>query len=180
MKNLKIVTTVGLLVLSFVVMANPKSDCETVFSQADKDLLIATKNRDLSGFISAIRQGADINVRDKKGKTALIHASEAGRADIVRQLIDRTQADPNIQDNKGRTALIHATKQGHKDVSSILLDSGADSTIQDNKGRTAKEYESMGEEKSKNRQQDYDEIDAVGDIIDGTVRTVGRLIDSIF
>ena len=175
-KILKTASFVGLFVLSFLVVAGSKTDCQKSFSKADKALLKATKNRDLSGFISAMQQGADINVGDKKGYTALIHASKEGRLDVIKQLIYRTDADPNVQDHKGQTALIHATKQGYKDVISFLLDNGADPTIQDNKGRTARSYMKSGKKKYENREPDYYEESDFFESIGGSV---GRIIDSI-
>lgn len=42
--------------------------------------------------------GADINVQDSDGSTALMCASEHGHADIVKLLLNQPTCDPNIAD----------------------------------------------------------------------------------
>jgi ankyrin repeat protein len=51
-----------------------------------------------------LAQGADINARDKQGRTALIHAAREGDSEMVKLLLEKG-ADPLIKDNNGDTAL---------------------------------------------------------------------------
>lgn len=68
---------------------------------------------------------ADINARDKDGKTPLIRAADAGHIEIATLLVNRG-ADANVPDNTGRTALSAAAQQGSLDLVSLLLDHKAD------------------------------------------------------
>ena len=60
-----------------------------------------------------IDAGANLNVRDRNGKTALMHAAHLGykpwSKEVVQHLIS-SGADLNIQDNEGITALAHAER----------------------------------------------------------------------
>src|SRR5450432_292964 len=51
--------------------------------------------------------GADVDVENSEGATALQYAAVRGREAIVQQLLDY-KADVNLQDEKGRTALHYA------------------------------------------------------------------------
>jgi len=54
-----------------------------------------------------IERGADVNIKNSKGMTALMIASRGGRTEIVRMLIERG-ADVNIKNSNGKTALMLA------------------------------------------------------------------------
>ena len=49
-----------------------------------------------------IKAGADLNVTDKNGKTALFYAQASGNDDIVNMLIENG-ADTSIKDIEGKT-----------------------------------------------------------------------------
>lgn len=83
-----------------------------------------------------VERGADINVRNSGGLTALMQASRQGDAELVSYLIDKG-ADINAIDNYGGTALSMAANNGHTEVVKRLLDKGAvDASI---KGQTAQQ-----------------------------------------
>ena len=83
-----------------------------------------------------LANGADPNVRDKKGQTALIQVGLHSKVEIARLLLTNG-VDPNIQDKHGRTALIEAAMWGRVDTVNILLTHRADRDIVDKQGRTA-------------------------------------------
>ena len=87
-----------------------------------------------------IYNGADVNIFDEDGKTALMCAAAAvGNETVVRLLIN-AGADVNIADNQGRTALIEAAstpRVENEPMVKALIDAGADVNIADNWGRTA-------------------------------------------
>nr|XP_015196274.1 PREDICTED: ankyrin repeat domain-containing protein 34A-like [Lepisosteus oculatus]XP_015196275.1 PREDICTED: ankyrin repeat domain-containing protein 34A-like [Lepisosteus oculatus]XP_015196276.1 PREDICTED: ankyrin repeat domain-containing protein 34A-like [Lepisosteus oculatus] len=68
----------------------------------------------------ALAKGADVNLRDEGGRTALSLASERGYLDVVKLLL-RHGADPGISDEQGRTALAYGVREGHKAVVRFLL-----------------------------------------------------------
>ena len=66
-------------------------------------------------------RGANVNIQNNYGQTALIVASRKGRIDIVESLLD-SGADPNIRNNDGGTALMIAEREGHDDIAELIYD----------------------------------------------------------
>ena len=96
-------------------------------------LITAVKNRNIEKVKLLIKEGADLNMQDKKGFTALIFASESGQEDAIKLLIE-AGADLNIQDKAGFTALTrwNGSSQSWEDpyvIIKLLLESGADPNI---------------------------------------------------
>lgn len=54
-----------------------------------------------------VTHGAQVNVRDEMGKTALVHAANRGDVEVVEALL-QAGADASIPDEKGTTALMYA------------------------------------------------------------------------
>jgi ankyrin repeat protein len=67
------------------------------------------------------RCGASVDAVDEDGYTALHVAAAAGRADVVRWLLD-SGADPSIQAFDGRTALHAAAAVGHLEACELICD----------------------------------------------------------
>lgn len=64
--------------------------------------------------------GADVELANSQGSTALALASSKGHCDAVRQLI-AAGASPGHSDTSGRCALVHAARAGHLNVVGYLL-----------------------------------------------------------
>ena len=85
--------------------------------------------------------GADIDVRNYKGKTALHYAAKAGFLKVIRLLIEKG-ATINALDNNGETALFEAIRSTIKDSEKqraaieALLVKGADPNFKNGKGQT--------------------------------------------
>ncbi|MBY0405996.1 MAG: ankyrin repeat domain-containing protein, partial [Cyanobacteria bacterium] len=79
---------------------------------------------------------ADLNSRDRFGKTALMWAAIQGQTEAIKVLV-KAGADLNAVDHLGKTALIWAATKGQTHALSTLLGSGADFTLKDVNGRTA-------------------------------------------
>ncbi|KAL0430484.1 UNVERIFIED_CONTAM: Potassium channel SKOR, partial [Sesamum radiatum] len=75
---------------------------------------------DLFQLKSLIRSGADPNMKDYDGRSALHLAASRGHEDIVLFLIQE-DADINVEDNFGNTPLLEAIKGRHDKVASLLL-----------------------------------------------------------
>jgi uncharacterized protein len=71
-----------------------------------------------------VKQSADLNMRDKQGRTALMMASRAGHYETAKALIDG-KADVNARSSSGETALEQAAMMGHRDIVALLVKSGA-------------------------------------------------------
>jgi ankyrin repeat protein len=70
------------------------------------------------------------NVADTTGKTALMYAAGASRAETVAVLL-KYNTDPNVQDSTGKTALHYAAEQLSKETIEALLAKGAHKDIKD-------------------------------------------------
>jgi ankyrin repeat protein len=81
-----------------------------------------------------IEKGADPNIRDSFGETALMYAAGSGKMDMVTALLEKG-ADPNIKNNNGWSALWYAVR--NKNMVTALLEKGADPNSRDNDGWTA-------------------------------------------
>jgi len=86
-----------------------------------------------------LQQGANPNLQDNKGQTALMAAMAAahqGHIKIVDSLLQKG-ADPNLISANGITTLMLAAQEGHTKVVESLLQRGADSNLKTDKGLTA-------------------------------------------
>lgn len=68
-----------------------------------------------------------IEVSDENGKGSLHSASEGGRVEVVRLLLERS-AEVEAQDDSGLTPLASASYEGHAETVRLLLDHGAELT----------------------------------------------------
>ena len=100
---------------------------------ADLHRLVAAG--DIDGLKKALDGGADPNIRDARGWTALMHAADKGYALLVPSLLE-VGADPNLRLADGATALFIAALHGHSEIVAALMEAGADPSIEGPKGRT--------------------------------------------
>lgn len=77
-----------------------------------------------STMAQLLRLGANVNSRDKQGRTALIEVSRKGDVSTARWLIMRG-ASVNAKDMYDGTALIYATQEGNREVVNLLIQNGA-------------------------------------------------------
>lgn len=64
--------------------------------------------------------GADTNLQDREGATALMFAAERGHTHIARLLLERSQCDLTLTDKRGQTALSIATQGSHTDTAALM------------------------------------------------------------
>lgn len=89
----------------------------------------AVHRGDVDRLKRLIREGADINRRDRYGQTALMIAAKNGRSCLVRFLVN-LGAELNHTAKYTLTALMLAVLNGHVDIVRILVRAGADLKIQ--------------------------------------------------
>ena len=84
------------------------------------------------------KNGANVNLHDEEGYTALILAtySEVQYPKVVEILLEHN-AKPDIQNNEGNTALIRAARMGHIDDVKSLCAAHADPTLSNLRKKTA-------------------------------------------
>lgn len=73
------------------------------------------------------------------GDTALMLATQLGRNDIARLLLDRG-ASVGKPDHAGQTPLMVAAMRGNVALTRILLERGADTAPKDSRGKSAADY----------------------------------------
>ena len=83
-----------------------------------------------------IGNGANVNLRDKDGRTALMYAVQKG-CDKAGELLLKNKANPNLQDKDGKTALMFAAEQGKLTSTEMLVKYEADITLTDKNGQNA-------------------------------------------
>jgi ankyrin repeat protein len=66
-----------------------------------------------------LKAGANVNLKNNYGGTALIHASNKGHDKVVNLLL-KAGADANLHDKSGWTARIYASDKGHTEVVELL------------------------------------------------------------
>jgi MSHA biogenesis protein MshM len=83
-----------------------------------------------------VKSGASVNLKNFKGRTALMVAAEGGHTDTVDLLLSNG-AKVNLKDKNGWTALMFAAYNNHLQTAYVLMDWGANPQLKNNAGRTA-------------------------------------------
>jgi ankyrin repeat protein len=96
------------------------------------ELFQAIRNGDIP-FVKAHLTNAEIEVRDGRGATPLMHAAAFGNIETLRILLD-AGADPNARNDFNATALLWAARNPEK--ARLLIERGADVGVQSKQGRT--------------------------------------------
>jgi ankyrin repeat protein len=133
-----IVILIALLTVPTALVLTARAETKVPAEREDKpakSLYQAAAEGDIEQVKSNLSQGADINGKDRGGRTALHRAAYEGRTDVVRLLIDRG-ADVNAKDGNQRTPLHSAAMHGDKKTVELLLSKGADINAKNKMGST--------------------------------------------
>jgi ankyrin repeat protein len=123
--SLALCLTIGLIGLAAQAPAPVPAD----------EFYVAIRGGDIEKVSTLIQGGADVNIRDRRGRaTPLMHAAAYGTLDTMRLLLDKG-ADVNARNAGNATALMWAVSDLAK--VRLLLDRGADVNIVSSSGRTA-------------------------------------------
>ena len=86
-----------------------------------------------------LKHGAQVDLADPFGNTALMQAAAYGSTKAALLLIE-SGAKVNEENQQGETALIKAAKTGNLEIVEILLEKGASPNLTDFTGRTALDH----------------------------------------
>jgi len=124
-RNIK--SDAGKTALDYAIEARA-GDCFRMLSQIDKqplDFFDAVNNGNESRLRELIRQGVDINIRDKDGKAGILIAIEKNHNGIVRILLDNgVDPDGSYFKNTNADLFVFAIHRGNYEAAELLLRKG--------------------------------------------------------
>ena len=98
-------------------------------------IIPATKDGNFSEVRFLLENGADANLRDSDGRTALHWAANRGGIGLVKLLL-KNGANVNARDNYKLTPLHAAARKDRREAAKLLLEHGAELNAKDKAGKT--------------------------------------------
>ena len=102
----------------------------------DLALIAAAERGDSAAVHTLLREGASIDARDARGRTALLAATQADRVETARLLI-AAGADVNAKDAIADSPFLYAGAEGRNEILKMALAAGADLNSTNRYGGTA-------------------------------------------
>ena len=104
-------------------------------SQAGDALIDAARSDDAATIVSLVRKGADVNVREEDGTTALAWAASHSNVAIAEVLLNKG-ANPDLTNELGIGPLSLAISNGSSEMVKLLLSKGAKPNVARENGET--------------------------------------------
>ena len=121
---------------AITLLLDAKADVNASDQSDETPLMHASGEGNLAGVDMLVAHPEiELDLADKKGRTALFRAAEAGQTKCLKSLVAKGP-QLEIKDKHGKTALAVAAWEGHKIPAKILIKAGADINTQDEKGNT--------------------------------------------
>jgi ankyrin repeat protein len=120
------------LVLALLQGCAQHTDMNTLNEQ----LIRAAESGDTAAVLQSLAAGADINVRDARGRTPVMAATHAQQEQTVKALID-AGADINLRDNSLDNPFLYAGAEGFLDILKLTIAAHADTKLTNRYGGTA-------------------------------------------
>jgi len=105
-------------------------------SAPDRALIVSAIKGDVAAVRKTLKEGATVDVRDNRGRTALLIATHDNNVELARALI-AAGADVNAKDNIEDSPFLYAGAEGRNDILRMTLDAGADLKSVNRYGGTA-------------------------------------------
>jgi len=106
------------------------------YDTINKKLLNASNLGNLKLIRSVLKQGANINIKDHRGRTSLMIATYNNDYETSKLLIVEG-ANVNILDNLLNNPFLYAGAEGYIDILRLTIDAGADASLLNRYGGTA-------------------------------------------
>jgi ankyrin repeat protein len=101
-----------------------------------EELIRVAEAGDTAAVQRLLRQGADINGRDARGRTPVMAATHGNRVDTVRTLI-QAGADINLRDNRSDNPFLYSGAEGLLEILRLTIEARADTLLTNRFGGTA-------------------------------------------
>ncbi|MCB1136229.1 MAG: ankyrin repeat domain-containing protein [Chlamydiia bacterium] len=128
---------------SVEALLRTKPDIDAVDRHGMTPLMYAAQSQQEDAWASArtlLHAGANANLVDQQGRTALMLAVIGGQLRAIAQLLSFPGIDLAVQDAQGWDAVRHAVKNDRPDVLGLLLDAGAAADTCDRQGKRAVDF----------------------------------------
>ncbi|GIO66415.1 hypothetical protein J21TS3_12360 [Paenibacillus cookii] len=102
----------------------------------DQQLISSAQKGDTANVLKLLREGADVNATDERGRTAVMAATYNNKADTVKALIEHG-ADINIRDHNLNNVFLYAGAEGFLDILRLAIDAKANTKLTNRFGGTA-------------------------------------------
>ena len=116
--------TIGVVAAVGLGLVPPASAANDEVVPLNSRFLVAARNLDGPAMERMLREGANVNARNRLGETALVVVLKKDRTDLAQALL-AAGADVNVAAVNGITPLMAAAYGGHTDMVRILLDKGS-------------------------------------------------------
>ncbi len=115
---------IKILLVSFFFSVKISPASEAKKEAKNTPLIRAIQQNNSEEEIKKLMSTTDVNKRGKNGRTALMIASDKGKKEIVKALLE-AQADVNATDQLGRPALLYAKLKNFTEIEKLLKMHGA-------------------------------------------------------
>lgn len=106
------------------------------FNTVNEKLLKASSTGNLQLIKRALKEGANINIQDHLGRSALMLATYNNDY-VTSKLLIQKGADVNILDNALNNPFLYAGAEGYIDILRLTIEAGADASLLNRYGGTA-------------------------------------------
>jgi ankyrin repeat protein len=110
---------------AFLLIVTSGSSMAQQANEAERELIQAAERGELVVVRKLFQQGARLNARDMRGRTALLAATQRNQIEVARFLI-REGADVNAKDFIQDTPYLYAAAEGRTEILKMALAAGAD------------------------------------------------------
>lgn len=97
---------------------------QKIENMVQKDLIDLVKKNDVVAVKASLAHGANVNTKDKRGRSLLLMATIDKQVEMVKLLVSY-KADVNAQDNQLDSPFLYAGASGQTELVKLFLENGA-------------------------------------------------------